>query len=120
MRMISFIFSLIIISASAAGQKPKDGTYAYSLVFDEWGENVLESTCTVYIKGDSVYVLHDGNKGLTGKKGSVIAKGILVQHKATGYWLVARSKADRFAKEIGGCGDGPTRIDFRRKKFWTC
>ncbi len=52
-------------------------------------------------------------------EGELIEKGTIMKHKS-GKWIIGRSKKDRYAPEIGGCSDGPTMIDFKKKMYWTC
>lgn len=111
---------LIFISTIAFAQKPKDGTYTYSIAWAEWNGKSLAATCTVIIKGDSIKVIHDGNLNVTGNKGDVYEEGILMKHKKTGKWIIGRSEKDKHAKEIGGCSGGPAVIDAKRKIFWSC
>jgi len=101
-------------------QKPKGGTYTYSIAFAEWQGKSLGATCTVIIKGDSIKVVHNGKGNLTGKKGDVMDEGIIMRHTKTGRWIIGHSPKDKDAKEIGGCSDGPSVIDFKRKKYWSC
>ena len=117
--ILVFLF-LSFLSAGAQAQKPKDGTYTFAIAFAEWQDRSLGATCTVVIRGDSVTVLHNGSKGLSGKKGDVLDKGILVKHARTGQWIIAHDAKDRYAKEVGGCTDGPAVLDFRRKKYSIC
>ncbi|HYC30358.1 MAG TPA: hypothetical protein VEB42_16095 [Chitinophagaceae bacterium] len=102
----------------AFGQKPKNGTYTYRIAFAEWNGQSLGATCTVVIKGDSIKVLHNGSN-ITGRKGDILDQGIIMKHKS-GKWIIGHSKEDKNAKEIGGCSDGPSEIDFAHKKFWSC
>lgn len=120
--MKSFFLFLILLTNSLVlfSQKPKDGIYTYKVAFAEWGGKSLGTTCTVIIKGNTVKVLHNGKKGLEGKKGDMIAKGIIMKHIKTGKWIIANSSKDKYAKEIGGCSDGPPVIDFKNKIFWLC
>ena len=110
-----FLFAFIWINA----QKPKDGTYTYSIAFAEWGGKSLGATCTVIIKGDSIKVVHNGKGNLTGKKGDILDEGIIIKHK-TGKWIIGHSVNDKKATQIGGCSDGPSVVDFKRKIFWSC
>ena len=111
-----FLFTFILTHA----QKPKDGTYTYSIAFAEWQGKSLGATCTVIIKGDSIKVIHNGKGNLTGKKGDILAQGIIMKHSKTGKWIIGHNIKDKDAKEIGGCSDGPSVIDFKGKKFWSC
>ena len=120
--MRSFVigFLILLVATSAYSQKPKDGTYTYAIAYAEWNGKSLGSTCTVIIKGDSIKVVHNGNPTMTGTKGEILDKGIIMKHKRTGKWIIGHSKRDIYAKDIGGCGEGPSEIDFKHKKWWSC
>jgi hypothetical protein len=120
--MNSFFAALLLLwfSTTAHAQPPKDGTYTYAIAFAEWKGKSLGATCTVIVKGDSIKVLHNGRGKLTGNKGDVLDQGIILKHTRTGKWIIGQSNRDKDAKEIGGCSDGPSVIDFKRKKYWRC
>jgi hypothetical protein len=119
MKLILTAFSILFIASLTIAQKPKDGTYTYSIAFAEWQGKSLGATCTVLIKGDSIKVIHNGKGNLTGKKGDIIDSGILMKHKS-GKWIIGHNIKDKDADDIGGCSDGPRVIDFKRKKVWSC
>ncbi|WP_209144220.1 MULTISPECIES: hypothetical protein [Chitinophaga] len=50
----------------------------------------------------------------------MIDSGIILRHKKTGKWIIAHDKKDADAPEAGGCSDGPSVIDFKRKIFRMC
>ena len=99
--------------------KPKDGTYTFAIAFAEWQGKSNGTTCTVIIKGDSIKVVHNGTGNLTGKKGDILDEGIIMKHKS-GKWIIGHNLKDKDAKEIGGCSEGPSVIDFNSKRFWSC
>jgi hypothetical protein len=111
---------MLAFAISVKGQKPKDGVYTYVIAFAEWGGKSNGATCTIIIKHDSIKVIHNGTGNLTGKKGEIIDQGIIMRHKKTGKWIIAHNAKDVDAKDIGGCSDGPSEIDFKRKRFWMC
>jgi len=115
--LLVIFFSLSILSYC---QKPKNGSYTYSIAYAEWGGKTLGSTCTVIIKGDSITVMHNDKKNVTGNKGDIFAKGIIMKHIKTGKWIIGHNAKDKNAKEVGGCSDGPSVIDFKHKIFWGC
>ncbi|HWW41409.1 hypothetical protein [Pedobacter sp.] len=100
-------------------EKPKDGTYTYSIAFAEWNGKSNGATCIVVIKGDSISVINSGNN-LSGKKGEIMDKGVIMKHTKTGKWIIGHSPKDTDAKEVGGCSSGPSVIDFKRKMYWLC
>ena len=115
------VFMHLILCQEIQAQKPKDGTYTYKVAFAEWGGKSLGSLVTVVIKGNAIKVIANDKTNLTGsKKGDIIEQGIILKHKKTGQWIIGHSTNDQFAKEVGGCSDGPTVIDFKNKKWWTC
>lgn len=120
MKALLILKLLLFVSIIPLAQKPKDGTYTYSIAFAEWQGKSLGATCTVIIKGDSIKVVHNGKGNLTGKKGDILDQGIIMRHTKTGKWIIGHNKNDKDAKEVGGCSDGPSIIDFKRKKFWSC
>jgi hypothetical protein len=73
---MKYLLFLLLMTGSAAAQKPKNGTYTYSITFEEYGGKTLGSTCAVIIKGDSIKIVHNGKANLTGKKGDVMDEGI--------------------------------------------
>jgi hypothetical protein len=119
MKSILPMIIFVCLVGSAHAQKPKNGTYSYKVTYAEWQEKSLGSTCTVLIKGDSITVMHDGNKYMTGNKGDILDRGVILKHKS-GKWIIGHDPKDKDAKEVGGCGDGPTEIDFKRKIFRSC
>ena len=113
------LFSVVYITTYA--QKPKDGTYTYAIAFAEWGGKSMGETCIVVIKGDRIKVIYDGRGHLTlTKKDDVLDRGIIMRHTKTGKWIIGHNAKDKNAKDIGGCSDGPTEIDFKKKLFWIC
>lgn len=50
----------------------------------------------------------------------VIVDGELMWHAKFKQWIVGQTKADRYAKEVGGCSEGPEVIDLVKKIYWTC
>lgn len=108
-------FTTLLIQA----QKPKDGTYTFSIAFAEWGGKSQGNTCTVIIKGNKVKVINNGTGTLKNYKGYVMDEGILMIHR-TGKWIIGQNAKDKYAKEIGGCSGGPSELDFKKKLFWIC
>src|SRR5438270_7881780 len=92
---------LVFFHFVTLAQKPKDGSYTYAIAFAEWGGKSNGTFCTVVIKGDSIRVIHHGTGHLTGKKGDILDKGIIMKHKS-GKWIIGHSSKDKNAKEIGG------------------
>jgi hypothetical protein len=103
-----FLLSILLLGCLLVkAQRPKNGTYTYTIAFQEWGGKSLGATCSVQIKGDSIKIIHNGSGNLTGKKGDIIEHGIIIRHLRTGKWIIGKNWKDKYAKEIGGCSDGP-------------
>lgn len=117
-RIVFFIF-LFFLSHSIYAQKPGNGTYIYDVAFEEWDGKSNGATCIVKIEGDSIYVIHNGGN-MTGKEGDILESVIIMKHSQSGKWIIAHKAEDVNAKEIGACSGGPTIIDFKRKKYWSC
>jgi hypothetical protein len=117
MKYILLLF--IIYTGNTYAQRPKNGTYTYQVAFAEWQGKSMGATVLVKIKGDSIYVIHNGGS-LSGQKGEVIDSGIIMKHRKTGQWIIGHTPGDKDAPEVGGCSEGPSVIDFNRKKFWLC
>jgi hypothetical protein len=119
MKFLVLLACLIYFTNHLDAQKPKNGTYTYKIMWDEWGGKDLGNTCTVVVYNDSIKVIHNGKPNLTGKKGDVLHQGIILKHKS-GQWIIGQSKKDRNATEISGCAEAATPIDFKRKIVWLC
>ncbi|UPK67427.1 hypothetical protein [Chitinophaga filiformis] len=117
--IIITLLLFVIYACKSYAQRPKNGTYTYQVAFAEYQGRSLGATVLVKIKGDSIYVIHNGNN-LSGKKGEVIDCGIIMQHRKTGEWIIGHHSSDKLAPYVGGCSDGPRVIDFVHKKFWLC
>ncbi|NMM47695.1 hypothetical protein [Marinigracilibium pacificum] len=113
-----FCFLFIFIANNINAQIPESGTYTYDVAFAEWDGKSLDCTVEVIISGDSITIINNGS--LSGEKGEIIETGKIVKHKPTGQWIIATSPEDEYAEEVGGCSDGPSIIDFKNKKWWTC
>ena len=120
MKQFLFFIGTFLFFFQLSAQKPKDGIYTYKIAFEEWGGKSLGATCTVQIAGDSIKIIHNGKGNLTGRKGDILDQGIIMKHQKTGKWIIGHNPKDKNADVIGGCSDGPSVIDFKRKKFWSC
>ncbi len=107
---------MLCTASALLAQKPKDGTYTFTIAFAEWGGQSHGNTCTVIIKGNKIKVINKGSGSLNAYKGQVMDEGILMLHQS-GKWIIGNSPKDKYAKEIGGCSDGPAELDFKRKLY---
>ena len=68
---------------------------------------------------DSHVVLTNHSASNVFPKG-VVAEGTLMWHAGAKQWIIGHEPSDRYAKEVGGCSDGPEVIDLRKLIYWTC
>ena len=117
-----FLLTCFIVCTShlCLAQKPKNGTYIYEVSYAEWEGRSLGATCTVIVKGDSIAVFLNDRLTKKYKNEDIIGQGIIMQHKATGKWSIGQNPSDKYAKDIGGCSDGPQVIDFKHRRFESC
>ena len=97
---------------------PKNGAYIYDVAFAEWQGRSMGATVIVEIQDTTIVV--KCNENLSRAKGEIIDSGIIMWHEETKQWIIGHSLEDKYAKEVGGCSDGPIVIDFKRKKVWLC
>jgi len=90
---------------------------SFTIAFAEYQGQSMGKTCMVKLKGDSVIVMNDGT--LAGKKGDVMAKGVLMKHKS-GRMIIGNDRSDVNLDEVGGCTDGPRVIEIEKKIMWIC
>ena len=105
------------ISNSITDEKPKNGTYIYSVAFVESNGKITRNAFRVIIKDNEIKIVNNGI--LSGEKEEIIEQGIILKHKS-GEWIIAHNESDVNLEEIGGCTNGPIIIDFKKKIVWFC
>jgi len=75
-------------------------------------------TLTAKISGRRIKLINNSQSSVFPK--GVIASGKLMWHSSSSQWIIGQSKSDPFAKEAGGCSDGPEVVDLQLKIYWTC
>jgi hypothetical protein len=118
MRIFFTTIIFILCSHVLIAAPLKNGKYAFTM---KWAEhpNMAGAKVTLVIKNESVTILLAQNTSF-GKKGEVLEKGKLFYHKKFKVWLIAEKPEDYNCTEYGGCSDGPTYINFKKKIYWTC
>jgi len=119
MKNFIFTFAFLLIVCLAHGQIPKKGIYLYTIRHAESPSLITKVKCSVEIDGDKVKVIFLSGNLSKVKKGDVLDEGILMKHKS-GKWIIGKTKKDTELDEIGGCTDGPSEIDFKKKIYWIC
>lgn len=89
----------------------------YELFFAELGGRIENLLVEIQIIGNKIIVYNNEKKPLTG--GKIIIEGILLKHKS-GKWIIGYTEKDQDAEEIGGCSNGPIRINFEPKIIEWC
>jgi hypothetical protein len=125
MRTLSYalllLASLLSVSFPIAAYESKlpikSGTYTFSHKFAEH-PNMGSVPLTVKIRGKRVTVINETESSVFPK--GVLAKGKLRWHAGSKKWIIATSKEDLTAPEVGGCSDGPDEIDLVQRIYWTC
>ena len=93
------------------------GDYTFQHHFAE--QPTLPSfTLTARIRGNHIVLVNP--KATDAFPAGVIAEGTLMWHAATQQWIIGGLAADRLAKDVGGCSNGPEVIDLKSKVYWTC
>ncbi len=73
---------------------------------------------TAKISGRHIVLINDGQSNIFPK--GVIAEGILTWHSKSKQWIISDNKSDRYAKDVGGCSNGPEVVDLKKRVYWTC
>lgn len=120
MKKAILILFFAFFTKMLCAQKIKDGTYFFTIKDLEY-HGMVVGKCKAIVKGDSIrLVFLSGNLTLI-KPGDVYEEGLLMKHKKTKQWIIARSKEDVNAPEVGPCSEnGPRTIDFKRRVIEQC
>jgi hypothetical protein len=119
MKQIIFVFTFLLIANFTYSQIPKSGTYFYTIHQAEHPNLKFTTKCRVEINGNNVKVIYLGGNLSNTNKGDVLDEGVILKHKS-GRWIIGKKKSDTKLDEIGGCTDGPSEIDFKKKIYWMC
>jgi hypothetical protein len=120
MRSFFTICCVLGFAVVSFGQLPKSGTYTYRIAYWNGESKPHNLKCDVYISGDSVAVMSTGIGDNMGEKGTLIEAGRLMYHQKSGKWIIGHNKEAKKAKVVGGCEEGPTVIDLKKKIVWLC
>ena len=73
---------------------------------------------TAKIRGRHIMLINKKTTSIYPK--GVIAEGELMWHSESRQWIIGQTNADRYAKDIGSCSDGPEIVDLVKRIYWTC
>jgi hypothetical protein len=107
------------VDQTSVDSKPADGKYRFEMAFSEKQGASMGEMVTVIVNGDAIKIIYEGDGNLKASKGTVLDEGTLMKHKS-GVWIVGHDEKDNQTDVFGGCSGGPTVIDFKNKKYWTC
>ncbi|QBZ98690.1 hypothetical protein [Flavobacterium sangjuense] len=119
MKQIFFTFVFLLIASFTHSQIPKSGIYFYTIHHAEHPNLKVTTKCRVEINGNKVKVIYVGGNLSNIKKGDILDEGIILKHKS-GKWIIGKKQSDTKLEEIGGCTDGPSEINFKKKIYWMC
>jgi len=114
------MFVLAIWTSTVAAAPPlplQSGQYTFKHRFAEQ-PNMPSLVLTAKIRGHHIVLINRRASEVFPK--GVIAEGTLMWHAASKQWIIGTSKADRYARDVGGCSDGPDVVDLRKRIYWTC
>lgn len=112
---------VVAVATSAVIAAPalplRSGVYTFKHKFAEQPD-MPSLVLTARIRGHHIVLINRSASEVFPK--GVIAEGTLMWHAASRQWIIATSKTDRHAKDVGGCSAGPDVVDLRKKIYWTC
>jgi hypothetical protein len=118
MPVVLVAFCLCWQSAVAAPALPlRSGQYVFQHHFAEH-PTMASIQLVAKITGHHIVLINHSKSDIFPL--GVIAEGELMWHAQTGQWIIVEIAADRYAKDVGGCSDGPEVIDLVKRIYWTC
>lgn len=97
-----------------------DGEYLFDIYFAEHPQLEHKGKVKVILSHQTVKVIYEGYGALSFlKKGQILDEGKLFRHQS-GVWIITDNPSDTELDEVGGCTDGPSIIDFKKKIYWMC
>ncbi|MFZ6875960.1 hypothetical protein ACO0LF_28190 [Undibacterium sp. Di27W] len=116
--MVMLALAFAASTATAAPPLPiRSGLYTFKHKFAEQPD-MPSLVLTAKIRGQHIVLINRSVSDVFPK--GVIAEGTLMWHAASKQWIIGTDKADRYAKDVGGCSAGPDVIDLRKRIYWTC
>lgn len=94
-----------------------DGSYKFSHKYAEH-PNMPSISLDAVIKNGRIKLTNNDKDGVFPL--GVIDEGEIFWHEESSQWIIANSKEDKEAKEVGSCTSGPSQIDLVKKIYWTC
>jgi hypothetical protein len=124
MRFASVVSACLVLAAAAAvAESPpefqlRSGKYAFRISDAEF-DGKFSYPARVTIQGMHITVVVTACDGPL-PCNEVLVEGTIFWHERTGQWIIAASKEDFNAEQVGGCSDGPMTIDPKQRIIWYC
>lgn len=106
-----------VAAVSAPRQPIHSGQYTFQHKFVEQ-PTIQSISLTAKITEYHIELINELQSDIFPK--GVIAEGILMWHSKSRQWIIGHRNSDRYAKDVGGCSDGPEVVDLQQKIYWTC
>jgi len=124
---MTLILSLVLtcwlsIPEPPQSEIPPNGTYAYEVVFAEWGGKTMGDEIIVVLKDGHITlkVSEKSNSLWMGAiPGDIIEEGTLRRHQSS-QWIISNDENDIYLEEVGGCTGGPIIINFENQTIEMC
>jgi hypothetical protein len=117
----AFLFLTVITSACENTSSPEPplptGEYSFAHRFAEHPE-IPSIQLTVRIDGPRIVLINNDRTDVF--PAGLIEEGTLMWHASSAQWIIGSNAADADASDVGGCSDGPSVVDLRRRIYWTC
>ena len=87
---------------------------------DEELPNLPGTPIRVLVNGTHIEIVSESLDSTTFPAGTVVDEGIIIWNLHKGQWIVGDKESDANAIAVGGCSEGPARIDFDNRVYWWC
>ena len=95
----------------------RSGQYVFRHRFAEQ-PTLASVTLLAKIEGSHITLINETSSEAFPK--GTVAEGTLMWHAASRQWIIGHRSEDAYAKDVGGCSDGPEVIDLASRVYWTC
>ncbi len=94
-----------------------DGRYRFTHKYAEH-PSMKSITLEGVVKGNHIVLINNDSFDVFPK--GVIEEGTLMWHAKSRQWIIGHTPDDARTEEVGGCSDGPSVIDLKKRVYWTC
>lgn len=115
--VFAFVFTA---SCSAAAEPPVPIASGHYVLQHRFAEQPTVPSISLNAKINGSHIVVVNPKAAGPFPAGVLAEGELMWHAGSGQWIIGHGDADRSARDVGGCSDGPEVVDLIGKIYWTC